>query len=368
MVDTGGSPVPLDAALTRRATIKDVAEAAGVSRSTASRALTGRGYVGHGVRERVHHAAERLGYVPDAMARHLKQQVSRSIGVLVSDLRNPFYADLAAGISQQARRRGYAMILADDAGSAADEVEAAERFVALRVAGVIVTPLSVQIATYLERQRTPVVEVDRQFGEGTSDAVVVDNRTASRRVTEHLLALGHERIALLIDELDWTTGRERHAGYTEACRAAGPLDESLVVTARWDADAARARAVELLAGPGAPTAVFAANTLLAEGVWRAAADLGLRIPDDLSLVAFDDAAWMSMVTPGITAVQQDAVALGEAAVGRLVERIEAPQAAPRTVMLGARVVHRGSTAPPATRPAAALAALPALPAAGKVDV
>jgi LacI family transcriptional regulator len=346
-----------------RATIKDVAQAAGVSRSTASRALTGRGYVGLGVRERVQQAADGLGYVPDATARHLKQQVSRSVGVLVSDLRNPFYADLAAGISQQARRRGYTMMLADDSGGVADELDAAERFVALRVAGVIITPVSAEIGEYLARHRVPVVEVDRQFGEGASDAVLVDNKHASRRVTEHLIGLGHRRIALLIDEMEWTTGRERHAGYEEACQAAGlPLEESLVVAARWDVAAAQAAAAELLGRADAPTAIFAANNLLAEAVWRAAAGLGVRLPDDLSLASFDDAPWMSLVEPQVTAVQQDAVGLGEAAMARLLERIEAPHAPPRTVMLGARVLPRGSTAPP-PGPSPGLGSAPA-PATG----
>jgi DNA-binding LacI/PurR family transcriptional regulator len=346
VAEAAGSVGPAGGLL-RRATIKDVAEAAGVSRSTASRALTGQGYVGRGVRERVQQAADGLGYVPDATARHLKQQVSRSIGVLVSDLRNPFYAELAAGMSQGARRRGYAMMLADDSGSAAQEIEAAERFVALRVAGVIVTPVSPDITAYLVRQRTPVVEVDRHFGGGLTDAVVVDNANASRRVTEHLLALGHRRLALLLDEQEWTTGRDRRAGFLEACGAAGvPAQDARVIPTRWDVEAARATATGLLAAPGAPTAVFTVNHLLAEGVWRAAADLRVRLPEDLSLVSFDDAPWMSMVTPGITAVEQDAVALGEAAVGRLLERLEAPDAAPRTLMLGARILHRSSTAPP----------------------
>src|SRR5205823_6635170 len=128
--------------VTGRATIKDVAEAAGVSRSTASRALTGNGYVAPTVRDRVRKAARTLGYVPDATARHLRQQASQSIGVLVSDLRNDFYASLASGIGQQARARHYTMMLADDNGSPEAEAEATEALVALRVAGVIVTPVS----------------------------------------------------------------------------------------------------------------------------------------------------------------------------------------------------------------------------------
>ena len=332
----------------RRATIREVAEAAGVSRSTASRALTGHGYVAPPVRDRVREVARGLGYVPDATARHLRQQASKSIGVLVSDLSNPFYAGLAAGISQQARRRQYTMMLADDGGSPVVEAEVAETFVALRVAGVIVTPISAEISTYLARQRIPVVEVDRQFSAGVCDAVVVDNAAAARTVTAQLLDLGHRRIALVIDEMHWTTGRDRLAGFRAAFGAAGvPLDESLVVTAGWDVAAARIEAHKLLSSPAPPTAVFAANNVLAEAVWRAAAELGIAIPEQLSLVAFDDVAWMSLVRPGVTAVAQDAVALGEAAIAQLAERIQSPLAPVRTVLLSATVISRGSTAPPA---------------------
>jgi DNA-binding LacI/PurR family transcriptional regulator len=181
--------------------------------------------------------------------------------------------------------------------------------------------------------------------------VVVDNETAARQVTSDLLALGHRRIALVIDETHWTTGRDRFAGYEAAFAAAGvPLDPALVVTSGWDVGNAHGTAQRLLAAADPPTAIFAANNVLAEGVWRAAADLELAIPTDLSLVCFDDVPWMSMVRPGITSVAQDAVAMGEAAIAQLVDRITAPTAPVRTVMLSATISRRGSTAPPrATR-------------------
>ncbi|GAA4424579.1 LacI family DNA-binding transcriptional regulator [Georgenia halophila] len=333
----------------KRATIRDVAVAAGVSQSTASRALTGRGYAAEAVRERVQEAAHQLGYVPDAMARHLKQRVSRSVGVLVHDLRNSFYADLAAGAGNAARARGYTITLTDLGGGATDEVEGAEAFVAMRVAGVVVTPGSAAITDYLGRHRVPSVEVDRQFAPATCDAVVVDNRKAAREVTEHLLDLGHRRVALLIDETDWTTGRERYEGYCTALEARGlEVDRGLVVASGWDVAAAKATATTLFASPARPTALFAANNVLAEGAWRAAADMGLHIPSDLSLASFDDAPWMTMVTPTVTAVVQDSVAVGEAAVTRLLDRIEDPAAPPRTVVLAAPLTVRGSTAPPAS--------------------
>ncbi len=331
----------------RRPTLKDVAQAAGVSHSTAARALSGEGYVAAAVRARVTGIADELGYVPHVLARSLRKQVSRSVGVLVSDLRNAFYADLAAGTGRQGRAHGYTMMLGDDNGSAADEMEAARAFVAMRVAGVIVTPLSAEVPSYLLQQRIPVVEVDRQFAPDRCDGVIVDNMAASQRLSEHLIALGHRRIALLIDETHWTTGRERFRGYRESLARSGlPADPELLVSAGSDVGAARKAAVDLLARRDPPTAVFAANNVLAEGVWRAAHDLGLRVPADLSVVSFDDAPWMSMVTPGVTAVAQDAVALGEAAMDRLLARIAEPAAPVETVVIDADIQARGSTSAP----------------------
>jgi LacI family transcriptional regulator len=333
----------------RRATLRDVADAAGVSRSTASRALTGQGYVAEAVRDRVRSTARELGYVPDAMARTLKQQVSRSIGILVTDLRNQFYADLAAGASQQAKASGYTTMLVDDGPSDGDDDLVAEAFVALRVGGVIVTPTSAAVPEYLGRHRIPMVEVDRQFTQGVNDGVVVDNRAGARAATEHLLGHGHRRIALFIDETDWTTGEGRCQGYRDALQDAGvEVDPELVISAGWDVEDSRTRALAMLAAPDRPTAVFAANNVLAEGVWRAIAELGLAVPGDVSLVAFDDAPWMSMVTPGVTAVAQDSVELGAAAVRRLLARLESPATAPETTVLEVTLRTRGSTGPAPT--------------------
>jgi LacI family transcriptional regulator len=337
-----GSAIP-----THRATLKDVARLAGVSQSTTSRAMSGEGYVAEAVRQRVLAVADELGYVPHAMARSLRKQVNRSIGVLVSNLRNTFYADLAAGIASRARSQGYTMMLVDDEGLADVELGAAEAFVATRAAGVIVTPLSALVSTYLLKQNIPVVEVDRQFSAGRCDGVIIDNADIAKRMTDHLVDLGHTHIALLFDETNWTTGAERFAGYQRSLDESGiAADPSLVVSAGWGADDARKATVNMLARRDHPTAVIAANYVLAEGVWRAASDLGLRIPDDLSLVSFDDAQWMSMVNPGITAVSQDAVALGGTAMDRLLDRIEHPHAEAVTVVLDSQILPRGSTAGP----------------------
>lgn len=332
----------------RRATLKDVALAAGVSQSTTSRALRGVGYAAPEVRERVVAAAAELGYVPDTMARSLRKQKSWSIGVLVSDLRNPFYADLAAGVGRCAREHGYTMVLVADEGLLEVERAAAEAFVGMRAAGVVLTPLSQRVSAYLRGQHVPVVEVDRQFSGGECDSVLIDNEGAARRITEHLVSLGHRRIALLIDETEWTTGSDRLSGYRHALEESGiPVDPGLIIEGVWDAGGARRAVVDALARRVRPTAVFAANNLLAEGLWRAAHDLGLRIPHDLSIVSFDDAQWMSMVEPGVSAIAQDAHTVGAAAMEHLLARIADPAREPVQTVLDTRIIARGSTAAPA---------------------
>jgi LacI family transcriptional regulator len=239
------------------------------------------------------------------------------------------------------------MVLLDDRGRRDDETAAAETFVALRVAGVVGTPVSASLSEFMARHRVPVVEADRRFASDSVSAVVVDNRAAARATTEHLLALGHRRIAMLLDETDWTTGRERAAGYEDAMRASGvSLDPALMVPTGWDVETARAAARDLLQREEPPTALFAGNNLLAEGAWRAAADAGKSIPDHVSLVSFDDAPWMSMVSPGITAIAQDAEAIGRAAVATLIAELRGEQTSPSLVVIPTRMIRRGSTAVP----------------------
>jgi DNA-binding LacI/PurR family transcriptional regulator len=328
----------------KRPTVGDVAAAAGVSRSTASRALSGLGYTADKVRARVRKAADDLGYVPNIGARSLRQQTSRSIGLAVSDLRDLFYADLAAGAGQAARTAGYSLILADFGGEADSEIPAMDVFLALRVGGVVATANTEALSQHLIKYGLPLVEVDRRFAPERFDGVLVDNFGAAAKVTRYLLALGHRRIALLIDETDWTTGQERCAGYRDAMTGAGVgEEEQIVVRGGWDAEAARLRAIEMLI-EDRPTAVFAANNLLAEGVWRAASDLGLRIPGQLAIVAFDDVTWMTMVSPAVTAVSQQPHTLGRVAIETLLERLAHPDAEPRLVTMPTRLIPRGSTA------------------------
>ena len=329
-----------------RVTIKDVADAAGVSRSTTSRALTGRGYVAENVRRRVQSAAKRLGYVPDAVARSLKQRHSPVIGVLVSDLSNAFYAELAAGASHRIRQHNLGVLLADTAGEQDGEASAAEMFVSMRVAGVLVTPVGRAVVETLTSASVPTVEVDRFFAPELADSVSVSNARGAADMTSLLLEMGHSDIVLLLDETDWITGQRRLDGFRQALASAGlEVPDDAVVKAGWDVDAAMASTTEVLRRRRRPTAIFAANNVLAEGAWRAINAAGLSIPDEISLAAFDEAPWMSMVTPQITTVGQDAHQLGDAAATLLLNRMNDLDRTARSVELSTNLVRRGSVAP-----------------------
>jgi LacI family transcriptional regulator len=329
----------------RPVTLADVAKEAGTSASTASRALSGRGYVAPDVRKRLLDVAERLGYVPNLSARTLKQRTSRIVGVIVSDLSNQFYAALAAGIEQTLRESNYQMLLLGDNSSTAQELAGARTFLSLRAPGVIMTPASGATAELLASRGVPVVEADRRLATASCDAVVIDNERGAREAVSHLLELGHERIALLVARTTWTTDAGRLEGYRAALAQAGlRVDRKLVVKIATHAADAPSRIAEVVERER-PTAIFAANNVLAEQAWRVLRDRGLETPRDVSLVAFDDVPWMEMVQPPITAVRQPAFEMGRRAALLLLRRLDDPTCGRTVEVLQPELVVRGSTAP-----------------------
>jgi LacI family transcriptional regulator len=326
-------------------TLADIAREAGTSSSTASRALSGRGYVSDSVRDRLVEIADRMGYVPNASARTLKQRTSRVVGVVVSDLGNQFYARLLSGIEQVLREANYQMVVLGDNSETAEEVAGARTFIAMRAPGVIMTPVGSDASELLRLQGIAVVEVDRQLASGSCDAVVIDNERGGREATMHLVGLGHTRIALLGVETDWTSDAGRLKGYRAALRTAGiPFDKRLVVRIPLHSPDTEAR-IEALLDQGRPTGIFAANNTLAEQAWRVLRRRGLRIPEDISLVGFDDVPWMEMVDPPITVVEQPTLELGRCAAKLLIRRLAGPTLEAAVECLQPRLLVRGSTGP-----------------------
>jgi LacI family transcriptional regulator len=216
----------------------------------------------------------------------------------------------------------------------------------MRAPGVIMTPVGHDAAGLLAAQGVAVVEVDRRVARVPCDAVVLDNEGGARDATAHLLALGHRRIGLLMAKTNWSSDAGRLAGYLSAHEDAHvPVDEKLIVEIEFQAADAGARIATLLA-EAAPTALFAGNNVLAELAWHAIRKRGLSIPGDISVVAFDDMAWMAMVQPGITAVAQPTFAMGCRAALLLLRRLEAPLSEQTVEVLEPTLVLRGSTAEP----------------------
>jgi LacI family transcriptional regulator len=327
-------------------TLADIAREAGTSASTASRALSGRGYVSDSVRDRLVAVAERLGYVPNASAQTLKQRTSRIVGVVVSALDNQFYAGLAAGIEQVLRESNYQMVILGDNNDAGEELAGVRTFLAMRAPGVIMTPVGAEASHLLQSHGIAVVEVDRQLARNC-DGVAIDNERGGREATMHLVGLGHKRIALLGIDTPWTTDAGRLKGYRTALRNAGiAFDKKLVASIPLHAPDIDAR-IESLLDTAAPTAVFAANNELAEHAWRVLRRRGLSIPGDMSLVGFDDVPWMEMVDPPITVVDQPTIELGRSAARLLLRRLNGGGAAlPGVEVLQPRLVVRGSTGAP----------------------
>jgi LacI family transcriptional regulator len=332
-----------DLVTARPITLADVAREAGTSASTASRALSGRGYVAPDVRKRLLATADRLGYVPNLSARTLKQRTSRVVGVVVSDLANQFYAALASGIETTLRAASYQMVLLGDNSDAGQELTGVRTFLSMRAPGVIITPASNSAADLLVSRGVAVVEVDRRLATATCDAVVIDNERGARAAVEHLLGLGHERIGLLMAKTTWTTDAGRLEGYRAALTSAGlKVDRKLIVKVATHAADATGRIAALL-DEQQPTAIFAANNVLAEQAWQVLRARRLSIPRDISLVAFDDVPWMGMVQPAITAVAQPTYEMGRRAALLLLRRLEDPTCGRTVEVLEPKLITRGST-------------------------
>ena len=333
----------------RRARLNDVAALAGVGTSTASRAMSGRGYVSPAVRHRVMAAAAELNYLPNDAARLLRVGASSQVGVIVCNLRDQFYCELVTSIEAHLKTHRYHTNVLTDNGDEEDEFAAVETLLTQRVAGIILTPLAHRSVARIIDDRVPVVQVDRVVPGVRTDNVTGANALGARVATQHLIDHGHRVIAMIIDESKWTTGRNRLRGFREAHQRNGLiLDDSLVVLAPGDVPAIRRRVGALLDSRPDVTALFAGNGLLAEGVFTEMQSRRLQIPDQLSFVAYDDAPWMSMVSPGITTISQHTEQIGLSCAQIMLDRLSSRHLpAGKTTRINPGLIVRGSVAAPA---------------------
>lgn len=321
--------------------INDVARVAGVSKSTVSRVLGG-GPVSEAVRGRVEAAIRQTGYHPNLQARRLRARHTGIIGLIVADIRNPFFTALIRAVEEVAYREGLRVTFCNTDEDPEREALYLQLMHEERISGLIFAPTRTTVGR-LDRLTLdyPTVLVDRAAPGGSIDSVVLDNAAAMAGLVEHLAERGYCRIGGLFGSTS-TTAAERRDGYIAAMRRHGLEPDYREVEPT--AEAAIATVEPWLTSPSRPDALVASNSLLLMGALKAARGAGLAIPGELALAGFDNERWTELVEPGITVVEQPVEEMGRAAMSLLLERLRMPELPVRRLVMTGRCLVRGSTA------------------------
>jgi len=334
-------------------TIKDVAREAGVSVGTASQALRDRPTVREATRRRVQSVAKRLRYQPSALARGLVTRRTHTVGLLISDIANPFFIRAVRAVEDVAQENGYNVILCNTDEDPVKETQYLRVLMEKRVDGIILatTAGSLRMVRDVRWRRVPLVLFDRELPRVATDTVKVDGVLGGRLGTEHLLSLGHRRIAIIHGPVLRSTGAERLQGYLLALRAAGVRpDPELIREGNFKQDSGRELTGQLLDISPPPTALFCTNNLMTVGALQSLREQRVRIPEDLSLVGYDDMEWWTLTQPPLTTVGQPVYDLGREAMRLLLAQIGREKARrPQRVVLKPELILRDSCGPPARR-------------------
>ncbi|MGI8870299.1 MAG: LacI family DNA-binding transcriptional regulator [Mycobacteriales bacterium] len=322
-----------------------MAASAGVSPATVSRVLNGRTDVAAALRERVDAAIADLGYRPNGAARSLRTRATTVLGVLISDITNPFFTSMVRGIEDAAQEADYSVVLANTDEDGAKERRYLEVAAAEQMAGVVLSPSSPsehQLSILTER-RIPVVTVDRRVPGAAVDSVMVNNQRAADDATTHLIEQGCRRIGFVSGPRSTTTGSRRMAGYKAALKRAGvDAEAGLVVSGDFRVEGGRVATSVLLADQQLD-GLFVANNLMTIGALEAITAAGLTMPDDLAVVGFDQSSWATAVNPPLTVVTQPTYEIGREAATLLLRRIRGETGEPMHVVLPATLLIRGSS-------------------------
>jgi LacI family transcriptional regulator len=328
------------------ATMKDVAEKAGVSVTTVSHVINETRFVSPQLANRVWQAVDSLNYQPNALARSLRRKRTHTIGMVVPDNSNPFFAGVARVIEDLFFDQGYSVILCNSDQNPAKERTYIDVLTEKQVDGIVFVAagaVTAHLQAVVERG-VPVVVIDRELPSVECDRVLTDNRTGGYEATQHLIDRGHSRIACITGPSDVTPSWERFEGYADALRTASlPLDEELVRRGDFRAPSGYAQMQELLALARPPTAAFICNDLMAIGAMRAIGERGLKVPDAMAVVGFDDIALASYTHPPLTTIAQPRHRMGELAADLLIERIRDGYRPPQRHLLETRLIVRQSS-------------------------
>ena len=339
-------PVPSLAA--KPVSIKDIARMAGVTHSTVSRALRNSPLVNRDTTANIQRIARESGYRTSAAARSLVTRRSDTIGVVVTNIADPFVAGVVGGIEEAAGRHGYSVFLANSNAEPEREVLVACKFEERRVDGIIVTSSRVgaRYVPLLSHMQVPIVLLNNQHPGRYAHSVIIANRDGAHQLTSHLISLGHRHIAYLGDRLGYQSDIDRFAGYGQALDEAGlPFNPQYVVYGDGKPEGAAAAVAPLFALPAPPTALVCYNDLTALGALRRIHALGLRVPADVSVTGFDDLFFSQFLNPPLTTVRQPLSHMGNLAMEALLKVLAGEEGGIHVEVPGELIV-RESTAPP----------------------
>jgi LacI family transcriptional regulator len=330
--------------------MKQVAERAGVSISTVSHVINNTRTVSQDVRQRVQGVIDEMRYIPSALARSLKNDQTHTIGVLVPNSSNPYFAELLRWIEEAAFQRGYNIILCNAHGDANKQTAYLRLLMEKRIDGLILVASGAddEQDLLLRHESVPIVQLERALPGLAADVILAGQEEGAWQATRHLIELGHRVIACVSGPADLPRTRERLAGFLRAMADAGlAVAPDHIVHEEFTSAGGHAAFTRLLAGPRQPSAVFVTSDLMALGGLCAAGAAGVRVPQQLSVVGYDDIGGAGYASPPLTTIAPPKRDMAKLAIEQLIDRIKGSAAALRSTALGSRLVVRASTAAPA---------------------
>jgi len=328
------------------ATMKDVAREAGVSTSTVSHVINNNRFVSEAIRDKVNAAIDQLNYAPSALARSLKLNQTRTIGMLLTASSNPFYSEVVLGVERSCYERGYSLILCNTDGDEERMNRSIETLLQKRVDGLIMmcTENHCPSQDALNRYPSlPIVMMDWSPFDGANDIIQDNALIGGKMATEFLISQGYTRIACITGPLDKTTAQQRLAGFRQAMHEANlEIMPGYEVSGDFEFAGGLSAMQQLLALAVPPHAVFASNDAMAVGVYQAVYQQGLRIPTDVAVMGYDDIQLAQYMTPPLTTIHQPKDELGELAIDTLLHRLQEPDTEAQVLSLTPELIIRGS--------------------------
>ena len=326
-------------------TIRDVAKLAGVAPITVSRVINNDGYFSEETRRRVEAAVLELDYIPNSLGPSLRSKRTQTLALVLSDITNPFWTTVARGVEDAANKQGYHIIIGNTDESAEKQEEYLLFLMKKQVDGFLFVPATFKLSNTLQKRRVPYVILDRRVPSDQVDSVRGDSVGGAYSLTKHLLELGHRRMAVITGRQDHTTACDRVDGYLQALNEAHIRDIQQICWGEYNQQSGYDNTVQILQTNPRPTAIFATNNFIAIGVMRALRDAGLRVPEDMSVVAFDDLPAAITIDPFFTVAAQPAYEMGKRATELLLARLagNGPEAF-QEIVLPIEIIVRKSSA------------------------